>query len=272
MKPRILAIDDEEEWLANFRAWIPDNVATQDSADTTIKAIEFLRQCRYHAVILDLSMDVGDRENRANHAIQEHLATRPEGTPYIIVSGTIQISEVRDSAFHLNAYHVFFKDEIEPSVVRDRIIAAISEASKRDKDLVADARIKLTSKGTLEDGILRTVRPAGGAQGMYPMLDAVCQRLAPIAPHRDRPHFEIWKDCVVGLVWSRQLGFAVSVMLTNRRTSDKDASDQFTDWLGYSQQQRPLFNRDIAGVRVQLFAEAAVSDAHFELPIPVLTT
>lgn len=271
MKPRILAIDDEEEWLGNFRAWVPDKVALQDSADTTTKAIEFLRRCRYHAVILDLSMDVGDRENRENHAIQEHLATRPDGTTYIIVSGTIQMSEVRDSAFHLNAFHVFFKDEIEPSAMRDRIIAAIGQASARDKDLVVEARSRLTAKGSMEDKILRTLHPSGGAQGMYLMLDAVCQRLAPLALHRDRPHFEIWKDSVVGLVWSRQLGMAVSILLTNRKTGENEANNQFTEWLGYAQQQRPIFARDISDVRVQLFAEAAVSDAHFDLPMPIFT-
>jgi hypothetical protein len=32
MKPRVLAVDDETSWLEDFRAWIPEDIAIQDSA------------------------------------------------------------------------------------------------------------------------------------------------------------------------------------------------------------------------------------------------
>jgi CheY-like chemotaxis protein len=267
MIPRILAIDDEEEWLRNFRAWIPQKVAVQDSAIATSEALAFLRRCRYHVVLLDLSMDVRDELNRANYAIQEYLSVRPEGTCYMIVSGTIKMPEAIDSAFHLNAYYIIEKPKIEPGILREKVIQAINEASKEDPRLIADARMALTEGGRLEGQVLRTLHPAGGAKGMYPMLDALFYRLAPVVAHQDRPHFEFLQDCMVGLVWSRQLGMAISIVLANKRIPEATSSGQLTDWLGYPQNQRPLFSHNIAGVRVQFFAEANVSDLHFNLPV-----
>jgi CheY-like chemotaxis protein len=267
MIPRILAIDDEEEWLKNFRAWIPQKLAVQDSAGATSEASAFLRRCRYHVVLLDLSMDVRDDLNRTNYAIQEYLSVKPEGTTYMIVSGTIKMPEAIDSAFHLNAYYIIEKPKIEPGILREKVIQAINQASKEDPRIIVDARMELTDSGRLEDQVLRTLHPAGGAKGMYPMMDALFDRIAPIVPHRDRPRFDFLQDSVAGLVWSRQLGMAVSVVLANKKISEDTSRGQLADWLGYPQNQRPLFSRDVGGVRIECFAEADVSDSHFDLPM-----
>jgi hypothetical protein len=267
MKPRILAVDDEEKWLASFRANIPQNLAIQDSAITTEKATEFLHRLRYHVVLLDLSMDLGNRFDRANSEIQEYLSTRPEGTTYIIISANVHLQEAINSAFHLNAFYVFPKGSIEPGTLREKVSQAINEASKEDIRILADARRQMTEEGRMEDQILRTLHPTGGAAGMYPMMDALFDRIAPIVPHRDRSKFEVLPNCVVGLVWSRQLGMAVSILLASRKVSPEIPSNQLSDWLGYPQDQSPLFNRDIAGVRVQYFAEPSISDLHFNLPL-----
>ncbi len=267
MKPRILAIDDEEIWLESFRTSIPQNLAVQDSAISTEKAVEFLHRFRYHAVLLDLSMKLGDKLNRANRGIQEYLSTHPEGTAYIVISANADIQETIKSAFHLNAFYVFEKGAIEPGILREKVSQAVNHASKEDSRILADARSELTESGGLENKVLRTLHPTGGAKGMYPMMDALFDRIAPIVPHRDRPRFEFLQDCVAGLVWSRQLGMPVSIVLANRKVSEDTSSSQLADWLGYPQNQAPLFNRDVGGVRVQYFAEPDVSDSHFSLPM-----
>jgi len=267
MTPRILAIDDEKRWLENFRAWIPQKLAAPDFASSTAEACVFLRRCRYHVVLLDLSMDVKDDLNRSNSAIQTYLSTRPEGTTYLIISGTVQSSEAIDAAFHLNAFYIIQKQRLDLGTFREKVSQGIIEASKEDRRLLTEARTELTEGGLLEDKILRTLHPTGGAAGMYPMMDALFDRIAPVVPHRDRPHFEFLPDTAVGLVWSRQLGMAVSIVLASRKVSEETSSSQLAEWLGYPQSKPCLFKRDIGGVRVQFFPEPNVSDLHFNLPL-----
>lgn len=268
MKPRILAIDDEKDWLDNFRAWLPEKLAVQDSAMSTSEAADFLRRYRYHVVLLDLSMDVSDALDRSNSALQAYLSTRPEGTRYLIISGTARRSELIEGPYHLSASYIIEKGMLDLGILEERVSQAIAEASREDERLLADARGQLTEGGRLEDQILRTLHPTGGAAGMYPMLEALFNRIAPIVPHRDRPHLACLPNSVVGLVWSRQLGMAVSIVLANRKVSEETSSNELADWLGYPQKQAPVFSRDIGGVRVQYFAEPFVSDLHFNLPLP----
>src|SRR5437016_5040339 len=100
MKPRILAIDDDVDWLENFKAWIPEEKANQDSVAITSDAIQMLQRNRYHVVLLDLSMDPHNPSNRDNRVIQEYLATKPDGTLYIVISSVAQKADVRDSALY----------------------------------------------------------------------------------------------------------------------------------------------------------------------------
>ncbi len=267
MKPRILAIDDEEIWLKTFSTCIPQDLAEQHSAISTEMAADFLHRFRYHAVLLDLSMELGDKRNRANRGIQEYLSTHPEGATYIIISANVDLQETIQSAFHLNAFYVFEKDRVELGALREKVSQAVNHASKEDSRILADARRELTEGGRLEDQILRTLHPTGGAAGMYSMMDALFDRIAPIVPHRDRSHFDFLQDSVACLVWSRQLGMALSIVLANRKVPEDISRGQLTDWLGYPENQPPLFNRDVGGVRVQYFAEPDTSDLHFDLPI-----
>lgn len=267
MKPRILAVDDETDWLENFRAWIPEDIAIQDSASTTLEAIGMLRRYRYNVALLDLSMDPGNQFNRDNRVIQEYLATWPEGTRYIIVSGTADKADVRDSAYHLHASDVIFKAEIEPAILKETVTRAIEEASTYNDKLVADARRKLMDVVGLSDRILATLNPKDGIGSLYPMMETMFRRIAPLASHENRPHFEIWNDCVVGLAWSRQLGTAVSMMLASANLTEEESLRRLEDWLGYSHQNDPLFSREGHRIRIRLFEEPNVSDAHFELPV-----
>ncbi len=266
MKPRILAIDDEATWIDNFKAWIPEEMAIQDSADTTSKALELLRRYRYHVILLDLSMDTHNPFNRENHAIQEYLATRPEGTLYIIVSGTAEKVEVRDAAFRLGAWDVVFKPEIDPGVLRDKVTRATEEASKKDSQFIIEAKRKLIINQVHESEILKVLDPKEGAGGMYAVLDMLFHRIAPIAIHNDRPTVVIKNNCVLGLVWSRLVGTAVSFALANRRIPEAEVTNQLTDWLGYAQRNSPICDRESHRVRIQIFEEPNVQEVHFDLP------
>jgi hypothetical protein len=89
-------------------------------------------------------MDVGNSFNRGNRVIQEYLATWPEGTRYIIVSGTAIRLMYATWLFTSMPRMFIFKAEIDPAILREKVTRAIEEASKYNDKLVADARGKLT--------------------------------------------------------------------------------------------------------------------------------
>ncbi len=266
MKPRILTIDDEANWRENFKAWIPVDIAAQDSATTTQEAINLLRRYRYDVVLLDLSMDINNPFNRDNQVIQEYLATWPEGTRYIIVSGTADKTDVRDAAFYQQASDVIFKAEVEPPLLKEKVTKVIEEASKQNNTLVADAWKKLSNAAGLNEQILTTLAPKEGFSGLSSMTKTMFHVIAPVALHKDRPHFAVWNDCVVGLAWSRQLGTAVSMVLASANLPEEKAVSQLEDWLGFSHHHGPILKREGNRIHIHVFEEPSVSDAHFDLP------
>ncbi len=266
MKMRVLAIDDEERWRGNFKAWIPRDLAICDTAGTTAEAVTFLRHFRYDVVLLDLSMDVNDPANRANRPIQEYLATRPDGTLCIVVSATAEKTEVRDLAYRLNASDVIFKAEIDPDVLVERLRPALQTSRLSQSQLIADARNKMARDRVKDAKILYALSPKGGAGGMKTIFDALCLAIAPVVVHDDRKQLEIMDDCVVGLVWSRQLGQPVSIVLCNERITEEAALGSLSNWLGYEARGQEVLKRATLGVRLLCFMEPSVSDVHFALP------
>jgi len=268
MKHRILAVDDEAmPWLENFRAWIPSELAEQDSAATTSRAIDLLRRRRYDVVLLDLSMDISDSLDRSNRGLQEYLASKPEGTQYIIVSAVIEKTEVRDSAFHLNAFDIIFKAEVDPAVLREKVAAAIERSERNEAGFVVEAKGKLTQMGKLDGSILEALHPSEGATSLYRILDGLFKRIVPIASHRDRPHFVILGQHVFALVWSRLLGKAVSIVMSSTKTSEDQSVAELGGWVGYSDRGRKLFGREAGRVRLCVFEEPDITDLHFDLPL-----
>lgn len=264
MRPRILSVDDEEEWLDNFRAWIPPDIADQHSTKSTQEAVDLLRKYRYHLVLLDLSMTTENAIDRSNRSVQDYLANRPEGTVYIVVSGTVRKEEVKNAAYSLNAFDVVFKELIDPLSFKDRVIEAIEQASMQNGNLISQSEKKLVSGLYEENLILRAIDP-GGAKGLYNALSNLARQLAPVAQHKDRPHLVAVDNCVFGLVWSRQIGNAVSIVMTNPATSEDESVARLADWFGYPDREF-LFKLDLDKVRVQCFKETNVTDSHFDLP------
>jgi hypothetical protein len=212
-------------------------------------------------------MDPHNPANRENRAIQEYLATKPEGTLYIVISGVAQKGEVRDSAFYLGAYDVIFKAEIEPEMLLEKVKRAVEATAKSDEQFLIEAKRRLLGDPKLEEQILKVLSPKGGAGGMYPMMDTLLTRIAPIAVHKNRPRFEIHNDSVVGLVWSRRLGKALSIVLVNRGVAAGKELSDLREWLGYPQPGKPILTRESFRVRMNLFEEPNIRSDHFDLPL-----
>jgi len=267
MKHRILAIDDEAApWQENYSAWIPDELAVLDGATTTEQAVKLLRRRRYDVVILDISMDINDAFNRSNRGIQEYLASKPEGMQYIIVSGVIDKTGVRDSLLYLGAFDIIFKAEIDPAVLREKLAGAIDESQRHQAGLVADAKARLTQGGMLDGAILGSLHPKEGAASLYRLMDVLLSRITPIVGHRDRPTFVARGQHVLGLVWSRQLGTAVSLAMSSTKASEEESIVELAKWLGYEQRGNLVFSREASRVRLLIFEEPSVADIHFDLP------
>lgn len=267
MKARVLAIDDEMKWLENYKAWIPTQLAEQDSAATTLEAVALLRKRRYDVVLLDLSMQTNSKFDRSNRGIQEYLAAKPEGTQYIIVSGVMEneAREVRDAALSLKAFDILFKLlDVDETLIKDRVSAALEASKTREAEFIQEARLKLTDSARLDHELFTTLNL--GASDLYRTLDNLLRRLVPIVPHVDRPLFAIGDQQVFALVWSRQLGTAVSISLAKAKLPQEDAQEGLASWLGYERRGDQLFAREIKSVHVMAFAEPSISDKYFELP------
>jgi CheY-like chemotaxis protein len=265
VKPRILSIDDLPEWLGHYKTLIPEEMAIQDGVTSSTEAVNCLREKHYDVVLLDLCMNEDDWLNRDNKAIQEYLGTKPEGTEYIVVTQRAGAREIRNSVYFLNAFAVLFKDEVV-ELLKDTVGRALEKVGSVRSTLVLEAKKKLI-RPQLESEVLQTLKPKDGIGGMYPMLDTLFGRVVPVAQHVNRPSFEIVSDCVVGVVWSRYLGVAVSFVLSSRGVDDEIAVQTLATWLGYAERGPSVFNKESHRVRMQLFEEPNISPERFELPI-----
>ncbi len=108
----------------------------------------------------------------------------------------------------------------------------------------------------------------GGAQGLYRVTDSLFDKIAPIVPHNSRPTLHLSNNFLLGLVWSRQLGKAVSILLANDELTSEDAASlELTTWLGYEHQPTPIVNAKVGDIRIKVFDEPNISDANFDLPV-----
>ena len=265
MARRILVIDDEEQWREDFKRWIPATLAQVDVAANPQEATLCLRRQHYDLVLLDLSMNKDDPLNRANYEIQRYLSMRPEGTLYLVVSGTIKIEEVRDAAFKLNASGVIFKREADPDSVEAEISAAFDASGDLSARFLAEARQVLIGGLELETELM-SVLSVGGAAGFNQVMDAVLRRLVPVAGHRYRRQLAIQGRVVVGVLWSRKAGSAVSLWMAHHDVAAEEASAELAQWLGYDYREvwyEKLFHRV---VRVQIAREPSLTEEFFELP------
>lgn len=270
MPRRILAIDDEKKWRDDFKRWIPATLAQVDVAANPQEAASCLRRQHYDLVLLDLSMNEHDPLNRDNYEIQRYLSMRPEGTLYLVVSGTINIEEVRNAAFKLNASGVIFKKHADPDSVETEVSAAFEASNDLSARFLAEARRELIGGVEFETELMR-VLSVGGAAGFNQVMDAVLRRLVPVASHRHRRQLSIQRRVVVGVLWSRKVGSAVSLWMAHHDVAAEEASAELAEWLGYDHREvwyEKLFHRV---VRVQIACEPSLTEELFELPVIVGT-
>lgn len=266
MKRRILAVDDDDKWIRDYRLWIPVAVAEQDSAASAQEAASFLRRRRYSVVLLDLSMDPTNRLDRSIRPVQDYLSTRPEGTLYIIASGVVtdRAEEVRDLLSRSGASQVLFKEEIDQRVLCDELERQFALQGDLTRTFVAEAENRLIGDTRLETQAIAAL--GVGAKSLLQALDTVFPRLAPVAQHRERPKFVVSEDALLALTWSRECGHAVSIVLHPKAGSAAESKARLSNWLGFGA-GKPLFSDVVGGhLQVQCFAEENISSEHFDLP------
>jgi CheY-like chemotaxis protein len=267
---RVLIIDDETKWQGNLRAWLPRENTAHDVAGGAAEAADLLRRFHYDLVLLDLSMDITNAQNRDSRGIQEYLATQPEGTQYFVVSATALKEDAVEAAYRLRAGYVFFKATMDFHEFAERALAVLSDASNRRAQSIAEARTRLIRNFSHESEILGALRPKDGPPGMHAILDSFLRALAPVAQHCDRPDLVKSGGCIVALLWSRRYGQPVSVVLANRAIPEAAAVGALDDWLGFPSRGEQLISNESHHVAIRAFAEPSVSDRHFNLPQIVL--
>lgn len=263
---RILAVDDDQTLLELYKQWIPEDLATVECASSAEDAAQMLRRKRYDLVLLDYSMDEGNPTNRDTLPIQKYLASSPDHTQYIVVSTTIDRAEVARAAFADLASFVILKEVgFGPEIVRDRVKAVLEAHPDPAKKLIAAAREKLVGSSVLETNVIAALS-AGGVDGLTRVMNYVLTRIAPIAIHRHRPTLVLTGSSACALVWSRQLGTAVSFVMAKRSTGEQEALANLTDWLGYEEREPEFSGEAGNSVGIWCFREPSASEQHFDLP------
>jgi CheY-like chemotaxis protein len=253
------------KWRNNFKRWITSDLAEVHVAATPQEAMTRLRRQHFDLVLLDLGMDVEDPQNRGNQEIQRYLSTRPEGTLYLVVSAVIEKEEVADAAFRMGASGVIFKSKISPELLGEAVLAAFDAIGDPTARFVAEARHKIIGGVELEGELIGALKMKD-ASSFSRLIDSVLRRLAPVAQHQYRPRLVVEGTAVLGIVWSRQIGQAVSVALTHKSVPNDEARGELSRWLGYD--HREMFHEKLyhSVVRVQLAHEPSLEDTVFDLP------
>lgn len=273
MKIKVLAIEDEQRWLDNYKAWLSFKVDL-DCADKTYEAENLLREKRYHIVILDLAMSHHDQSERQNIDVQRYLATYPEGTKCIVVSAVAGRSDTRDSLVKYKADSVIFKPEIDPSLLLDRIIETYEDVAKSDQGLKAHSYnllygdIRGMDVRVFESKIIATLNPKGGASGLNQILSILLEQVYPIVLHEESSRRGLTVNAngvVCGLFWSRQLGHPISIVFFKKELSEEIVTASLDEWLGWNHGSEVIYKKEISNVFVQCFKEE-LSPEHFALP------
>ncbi len=268
-KDRILTVEDDPEWIDNYQRWLdcpPDDI---DVALTLKEAIERIRTNYYALVLLDLSLDPKDSKNRESIYVQEYLKKNSEGTQHIIISAYADEEDVRKSAFQYKAFDVFFKTEFEdPTRFITTVQNAIGEARKQRPDFGDIDYKKIVGKEDLrvfEQRMLITLKPKNGARGYLDFMKLFLKTISPMEFHSTRNRFSFTDHFIFGLCWSRGLGTAISICLTNINLDDDTKKEAITNWLGWDpgREWKKIVNNNIKGY---IHFENSLKPDEFNLP------
>lgn len=235
---RILIIEDDPELIENYRLWLKFEDFDIDEAMTSEKALEELRTTYYSLVILDLSLDPNNPANRESIYIQKYLQKYPEGTMHIVSSAHAEKEDIRQAAFLYKAFHVFYKSEFEdPEPFIKAVKEGINKSNEERPDFIKQSYLKMLGgeePAFFENRMLKTLNPKDGATGYIAFKDSLLKVLSPIEVHKTRNRVQIVDDqFVFAIYWSRRIGSAVSLCLTNNAVKDEAKRRAMTDWLGW---------------------------------------
>lgn len=273
MKKNVIAIEDEKRWLDNYKAWLSKEW-NLECIDETQKAEKLLQERRFHVVLLDLAMSIYDQSERQNKDIQTYLASHPEGTRCIIVSAVANKHDTQAAYERYNAESVIFKPEIDPVILSEKVKKAWEKASQNNNELKALSRtilfgnVRGNNATILENQFIDKLNLKGGPARLREIFDIMLEQIYPIALHNEskRNSLTIHEEGgLLGLFWSRQLGHAVSIVLSKKDLPEADAIAKLDEWLGWAHGNESVYKNEVSNVRVQCFKEN-LSPEHFILP------
>ena len=267
---KILVIEDDKAWISNYQRWLKHESFEIDIARSATKAIERLRTTYYALVILDLSLDPNNPNNRDSIQVQEYLKKHPEGTLHIIVSAVANRDDVRRAGFEYNALNVFFKDEFEDlTKFKKEIKNGIKQSRQQRpnfKELTYEKMIGDQERPMFEHRMLKSLKPRDGAGGYLAFMDKLLDIVRPLELHKTRNEVDIVNDkFVFALYWSRRLGSGISLCIVNSSVEEKVKKEAMSDWLGWvpEKEWRLIEANDIKGY---IHLEDGLSPNDFILP------
>ena len=234
----ILIVEDDSEWIENYRRWLSQDTFNIDESSSSSIALEKLRTKYYSLLILDLSLDPDNPGNRDSIDVQEYLQRHPEGTLHIVSSAHAEKEDVRKAAFKYKSIDVFFKNEFEdPTRFINAVRTGIIKSNKERPNFIKQSYEKIVGEEKFylfEHKMLKPLKPGDGAKGYIDFMDNLLELISPLELHKTRSDIAIVDDqFVFGIYWSRLLGSAISVCLTNAKTDDTVKRKAMGKWLGW---------------------------------------
>ena len=240
----ILAIEDDYEWIENYKLMLEEYPFNIDSATTAEEGISKLSKKHYRLVLLDLSLDPSNTSNRDSELIQKYLKGSPNGIQYIVVSAltVVNVDDVRIAAFKYNAFGVLTKAEVADNKKNlvNKVLEAIKYSSNIKPDFLLETYETLIGKGDqkmrIEFNLTKTLKKSIPIIENY-VKNRLIPIINPIKLHKTRHSLFLDKEnnFVSGLYWSCKLGKPISLCLFNENISSLESIiEKHKEWLGWS--------------------------------------
>lgn len=266
-KERILIVEDDPNWVDNYKRWLRDEYLIDVSA-TAKGALEMLKTKYYALVLLDLSLSPTYHDDRTSEEVQIYLKNTAEGTKHIIISGHADKNDVRKASISYKAFDVFFKkDDFENLVpFLEAVKNAIVESKKERPNFTKEAYEVFCGVGDrnfIEFKIIQALKPEGGINGWFYLKENFFEAIAPVAYHSTRSNIAFEGNCILGLFWSRKLGQAVSICLASNDVKEEECLQTLDGWLGWRHSDGKKIS--LNNIQGHYFVETDLSPEDFNL-------
>jgi len=271
-KDRILIVEDDLEWVGNFKRWLGKDYAI-DEALTAGMALDYLRTKYYTLVLLDLSLHPSDPDDRTSEEVQNFLKNHIDGTKHIIISGHAHKNDVRKGTIGYKAYDVFFKDEdrIEDVVpFLESVKSAIVDSKKARPNFSKESYEVFCGnkdKDFLEYNIMKILKPKNGINGWFYFKEELLDAISPIYSHMSKNEIAFEENCILGLFWSRQIGSSVTICLSNSNIDEAECRKTVGNWLGWPHTSGESINFESNNIKGYIFIEPDLGPEDFDLMV-----